>query len=356
MSARSMTQVRTDFRSPAGKLKTALKRQAKRLADFEDYSAEELETVQFGPPVPLKGDQPDHRRRRYAVPREKVVEVADLVYSEYGIGYLGQTIVRRCSVMDPSLSVYFGKRPKAEETIDQACILEMETPYTYGDWVGGGLGTLVGFEALPGPLILPSWLAEKAYIRRDLDRLGFDWRPVEKPVRVKQAFLLRKTIPSYDWTADTASAYRRAFGVQPPVPDAGSLIYLARFQTRSEAHQRRYPSEKVAEIVENEGGTVFDTREASPEAFDRIARQTECIVADQGSAVFGVLQWQPRALVELFVDGWWHSSNAFFAEATGVRHHHVIAVDKIPPEELEGRIREAIRDARAAAAARPSAD
>jgi hypothetical protein len=94
---------------------------------------------------------------------------------------------------------------------------------------------------------------------------------------------------------------------------------------------------------------VFDTRQASPEAFDELAPHTETLVADQGSAVFGVLQWQSKALVELFVNGWWHSANAFFAEASGVQHHEVIAVDRLG-EAFEQRIRAAVRAAKAAAA------
>jgi hypothetical protein len=243
----------------------------------------------------------------------------------------------------------FGGAPRPVREIESAAILEMETPATYGDWTGGAIATLVALSDPPAPILLPGALSRKSYVARDLSRLGFDWLGAEDPVRIRKTFVLRKTLPSYDWTQDTVADYRRAFGVTPKPAVPGSLVYLARFGTTSESFQRDYPSEAVAEIVRGEGGVVFDTRQASPEAFDELAPHTETLVADQGSAVFGVLQWQSKALVELFVNGWWHSANAFFAEASGVQHHEVIAVDRLG-EAFEQRIRAAVRAAKAAAA------
>lgn len=331
-------------------IRQALKARAARLAPYDGYGDDELATEQFGPPVPLLGDQPDHLRRRYAAAREQVRDVGETIYSPEGFCYRNGRLLRRGSIRDASTSLMFKGAPSPARELESAAILEMETPATYGDWTGGAIATLVGFSEPPATILLPKVLAKKSYVTRDLERLGFDWQSADEPVRIRRTHILRKTIPSYDWTGETVANYRRAFGVTPKPAEPGSLVYLARFGTASESFQRDYPSEAVAEIVKGEGGVVFDTRQASPEAFDELAPHTETLVADQGSAVFGVLQWQSKALVELFVNGWWHSANAFFAEASGVKHHEVIAVDRLSGDQFEQRITGAIHAAKAAAA------
>ena len=297
---------------------------------WEDLSAEELECVQKDQ-INVAGERSAQRRIVYKIPRAAYQDVQNLGYNEKGLASVDGQIIARYSIRRPSTAeIFLNQTRKPISTIECGTVIESETPYTYGDWVGDCVHSLINADGIIEPLILPAALAKKAYVIRDVEALGLKYIVVETPVEIKNARILRKRIPSYYWGPQDVKAYRTAFNVTPPPARENSIIYLGRFNTRSEAVQRHYPSEIVARIVESIGGKVFDTREASPAQFDRLAPEMETVIADQGSALFGVMHAQTKNVIELAHETWWHNANLFIADGAGVENYSVIHVnDKI---------------------------
>lgn len=292
----------------------------------------------------LSGDWPPQRRLVYRTPRPDAETAENVVYTAAGLAVIDGRVVERFSVRAPSLAEILTAPRAAAVEIAEGTIVEAETPYTYGDWVGDIICALCCAETIVEPLVLPAWIAAKPYVTRDVAALGLAYAVADEPVLIRRTHILRKRLPSYYWRAHEADAYRRAFKITPPEPRKGSILYLARFDTTSESAQRDYPSETVAEIVTAIGGSVFDTRGASPAAFEKIASEAETVIADQGSALFGVLQWRTRTIVELARRHWWHNANICFAEATGVENYAVIAIDGLGADALKTRITGHLRD------------
>ncbi len=286
----------------------------------------------------VTGDKPAQRRLTYETPRPASETVNNLIYTPAGMGVVGGKIVEQYSVRAPSIPEILKAPRHASTDLIAGTIIEAETPYTYGDWVGDFICALVTTDKIVEPLVLPEFLAEKPYVMRDVKALGLSYAVATEPLRIGAATVLRKRLPSYYWNKGEVAAYRNAFNIDPPATEAGSIIYLGRFGAKSESVQREYPSEIVAKIVESVGGIVFDARDASPEKFNEIAGKTETIIADQGSALFGVMHWQTKNVVELTRRDWWHSANLFIAKAAGVENYAVIAVDGLDEAALRARI------------------
>lgn len=336
-----------DWTNPAVRLKNAVAAPARRAlalaGRWEPNAAADLETVQTET-LTLAGDKPEQRRLVYAAARAESETVENLLYTPHGHGVADGKIIERFSVRAPSLPEIL-KTPKAPaRTIRTGTVIEAETPYTYGDWVGDFIRALVTAQKVPAPVVLPPFLAEKTYVRRDIAALGHVIEIADAPLLIEQARVLRKTIPSYYWSARDVDAYRKAFKVSPPPAQQSSITYLGRFGTVSESVQRDYPTETVAGIVKSLGGEVFDARQSSPEKFDELAPQMETVIGDQGSALFGVMHWRTKNVIELTRRDWWHSANLFIAKASGVENYAVIAVDDLDEAALRARIDGHLRD------------
>ncbi|WP_375201303.1 hypothetical protein [Hyphococcus sp.] len=330
-----------DWTNPAVRVKNAIVAPAKRAlalaGRWTPNSPADLETTQ-SQTLTISGDKPEQRRLIYTQPRPESECIENLLYTAEGMGVAGGRIVERYSVRAPSLPEIL-KTPKAPaRRIAQGTVIETETPYTYGDWVGDVICSLVCAERIDGPVVMPAFLAEKPYVKRDLAALGLAMEVAEAPVLIEQATILRKRIPSYYWSEKEVAAYRKAFHLTPPPAREGSITYLGRFGTVSESVQREYPTEETAAIVQSLGGAVFDTRKASPEMFDNMAADMETVIADQGSAIFGVMHWRTKNLIELTRRDWWHSANLFIAKGAGVENYAVIAVDDLDEGALRARI------------------
>lgn len=286
----------------------------------------------------VAGDKPDQHFVEYAVARENS-RARNLTYSESGIAIVNNRIIEKYSIRKPSVEDLL--RPidlRKARRLARATIVECETPYTYGDWVGEFLSALVCAPELNGPVIVPAFLGMKPYVIRDLNRLGVEFLIADKPLLIEDVAILRKRVPSYYWGREEVEAYRRAFRITPVAPKRNSLLYLARYDYPSEVVNRRYPSEAAAEIVRSLGGAVFDTRDASPDAFEELSAEAETVIGDQGSALFGVLHWRTRNVIELTTRDWWHNSSLFFAVASGVENYGVIEIDDIDGAMLRQRI------------------
>jgi hypothetical protein len=75
-----------------------------------------------------------------------------------------------------------------------------------------------------------------------------------------------------------------------------------------------------------------------------MAPQMETVIADQGSALFGVIHWRTKNVIELTRRDWWHNANLFIAKASGVQNYAVIAVDGLDEAALRKRIAGHLRD------------
>jgi len=323
---------------------------AQEVGGFESYGAGER-ARESGEAVPFAGDLPavagkvlSQNRLRYTRPRPDTETVEDLIYTPAGHAWQRGKLVERFSAVSPSLKQVLAGPPRPARTLDEAWIIESESPYTYGDWVGDHIRALVMAAPGIGPVLLPRDLGHKSYVKRDLAALDLTLDVADAPVRIKRAHVLRKVLPSYYWGPPEVAAYRARFDVKLVPPRKGSLIYLSREGVQSEAIHRPYPSRQVAGIIRSLGGEVFDTRQASPEAFARIAENVETIVADQGSAIFGVLQWQTRTLIEITTDHWWHSANLFFSKGAGVENYAVLVCDRYDDAALDQRLRSLLAD------------
>ncbi len=295
--------------------------------------------------IAVAGDRRPQRRLVYETPRPEFIDVPDVAYTPDGLAVHRGRYVARCSIRPPS-TVEILKTPKAapSKNIAAGTLVECETPYTYGDWVGDYVLSLVTQNSLIPPLLLPAFLAKKAYVIRDVEALGVPYTVIDEPVRIEQARILRKRVPSYYWGPEQVDAYRERFRLSPPPARPGSLVYLGRFNTISEAAQRDYPSEATARIVSSLGGEVFDTSHASPAKFDQLAAGMETVIADQGSALFGVMHSRTRNIIELAQDDWWHNANLFIANGSGVANYAVIHVYNKTEADIRRRIEGHLRD------------
>lgn len=325
-------------------LATPVQKALAALGRWEPLAPEETATRQTEA-IAVSGDRPPQQRLVYQTPRDEYLNVDNVLYTPQGIAAVDGRIIARYSLRPPStLEILKTSSIAAANSIPAGAIVEMETPYTYGDWVADYVLSLITTDKITEPLVLPGALAQKSYVIRDVEALGINYVVANEPLRIEKARVIRKRTPSYYWGPNDVAAYRKAFNVTPPPTREGSLIYLGRFDTVSEAAQRQYPSEKVARIVESLGGKVFNTSEASPEKFNELAPEMETVIADQGSAVFGVMHSQTRAVIELAEDDWWHNANLFIANGAGVQNYAVIHIyDKDEAalrERIEGHLKE----------------
>lgn len=335
-----------DWTHPAVRVKNAVAapmRRALALAGrWTPTSAAERQTVQTDL-LTLSGDKSEQRRLAYKTPRPESENIDNLLYTPEGMALVDGKIIERFSVRAPSVPEILNTPNEASRTIPAGTIIEAETPYTYGDWVGDFVRALVTAADIVEPVIMPAILAEKAYVTRDVAALGLKLEIADAPLLIEKARVLRKCVPSYYWRSEDVEAYRKAFKLAPAPARKGSITYLGRFETLSESVQRQYPSETVAKIVEDLGGFVFDARYASPDKFNDMAPQMETVIGDQGSALFGVMHWRTKTVIELTRRDWWHNANLSIAKAAGVENYAVIAIDDLDENALRERIKGHLR-------------
>ncbi len=332
-----------DWTNPAVRLKNAIVAPAKRAlaiaGRWTPNSLADLETTQTQT-LTLSGDKPEQRRLVYAKARPESERVENLRYTPEGMAIVDGKIIERFSVRTPSVPEILRakKLPPCGIGLEKATIIEAETPYTYGDWVGDFICTLISADKIVEPVLLPQFLVAKPYVTRDIAALGLEYASHDCDTVIENATVLRKRIPSYYWSEKEVDAYRKAFDLTPPPAREGSITYLGRFGTVSESVQRDYPTEETSAIVKSIGGEVFDTHNSSPEVFNDMAANMETVIADQGSAIFGVMHWRTKNLIELTRRDWWHSANLFIAKGAGVENYAVIAVDDLDEAALRARI------------------
>ncbi len=173
-------------------------------------------------------------------------------------------------------------------------------------------------------------------MRHELRHLGIDHIAVARPLLIRNATVIHLPHPYLLWTQSDVVAYRRLFGIEPPAPRAGSLLYLSRDGVKSEQKlaDRQFPSAAIARIVEDLGGKVVVTEGMMREDFAVLAGEAESVIADHGAAMFNILQWNTRNIIELVTDNWWSKCFVFLGTSCGVANHALVRTDGRSAAEL----------------------
>ena len=266
-------------------------------------------------------------------------EISGVVYTPDGLAFQGRAVD-----LDLSTSRYMsvGQLLKRQalwnlETVNEGTIVAAEHPNTYGDWISEHMKSLALAGKIREPLLLPARFANRAYVGEGLTRLRIAWKIVDRPVLIRSATALLKRRPINLWTANEVQAYRARLGIASMQPQPRSLIYLSRSGVVSEQRQadRMYPSAEIARIVERAGGRVVLTGRTTSNEFRSLAAEAETVIADHGAAVFNLLEWNTRHVVEIAANNWWSSCFVFLSASLGADSHGVIAADQHPGDQLE---------------------
>jgi hypothetical protein len=221
--------------------------------------------------------------------------------------------------------------------VEEATIIQSQYPFTYGDWTSEQMKSIALCPDFPRPLLLPADIGNRAYVKSELVQLGIDYVSVERPMLIRRATVLHKTRPITLWDKSDVRAYRKLFNIQPPPARPGSILYLSRAGVRSEQRiaERRFPSEMIAGIVASLGGKVVVTNGMARQDFSELASDAETVIADHGAALFNILQWNTRNLVEIVTDSWWSRCFVFLGTSCGVANHAVVRCDGRDRAELQ---------------------
>lgn len=285
------------------------------------------------------GIEHNQYRLDYEVSRSPQEEVCNLLYTPRGMGWLKGTLYERFSIQQPAVKdLLIPPLLNGVTKLSQGTVVQVETPYTYGDWVSEHLICLTRALPICSPLLLPKYLMDKSYVRRDLELLGIETFTVEQPVLVQKAVVLHKTRHSHNWTASEVEAYRQAFRVKPIQPRPGSILYLSREGENCEAMKRSYPSKLTADIMEELGAKVVLAQQTTYEEYRALAEEAETVIADHGAAMCNLLFWNTKNVIELFSDQWWTSCFLFLAKALGISNYALIRVDNIEQLELRRKL------------------
>ena len=168
--------------------------------------------------------------------------------------------------------------------------------------------------------------------------LGIDAVAVEQPTLIHKATVLHKKMFFFNWTADEVTAYRQAFKIDPVQPRPGSILYISREGETNERSGRTYPSKLTAKIMREFGAKVVFARQTSYEDYCALAEEVETVVADHGAAMFNLLLWNTKNVVELFTDQYWWNCFPFLTDALKISNHALIKTDDIEPSELRRKL------------------
>jgi hypothetical protein len=296
----------------------------------EETRLVQKEAVPFVGDIPLNaGGQLNQYRVEFETPRRLTAKVENLLYTPKGMTWLNGVLVQKYCVQEPSTKDVLGRPSfRSISSIPFGTIIQAETPYTYGDWVSEHLVTLSLALPIVEPLLMPQHLMNKSYIQRDLRALNIEAISVNTSVLVKSATVLSKPRPGHYWRDEEVPAYRAAFNIHPCSPKVGSLLYLSREGEKSESQDRQYPNLEVANIVRSLGGKVVVTQKTTYEEYCALAIDAETVIADHGGAMFNLLNWNTKNVIELFSDNWWTNCFLFLSKPLGVSNYALVNIDR----------------------------
>ncbi|MEL6645852.1 MAG: hypothetical protein AAFQ79_18115 [Pseudomonadota bacterium] len=309
-------------------------------------------TIGIGPFIePANGGRPENAAalqrnfialQSYARDRPARQQYSDVTYGPNGYalhnGRIDYSLSARKKVYNRDFSKLLFGRPA--KTLEAATLIESHFPNTYGDWVFETLRTLTQALPLNAPLLLPQDIGSRSYVRNELAELGVEFVVATEPVRIRRAEVLHKPRCLNQWDERDVCAYRKAFGIEEIKPTPGSMIYLSREGVVG-AHgyvTRNYKSSEVSAAVESKGGRTILTESMGMHAFRELAPEAETVIADHGAAIFNVLQWRPKRVIEIVTNNWWDSSTFVVSRATGVEMHGLLVCDGLNAEDIDTKL------------------
>lgn len=260
--------------------------------------------------------------------------IKNLIYSETGLAWLNNRLVERFSVQPITVKGLFNSPPRKLNSIETCVVVECDFAYSYGDWTHCYLGTILSADYPDIPVLIPSHLARRDYVVRDLNRAGVRWIPAKGWTEIGEAIILRKQNPFFYWSAREADSYRKAFNVKPDTPDKKSITYFGRFNLVGETIPRPFPSGEIAEAIGKIGGRVVQQSVLTCNTAHLYEHQVETVIGDHGSGMLNILFWQPRNVIELVVGDWWVNNTLFVASSIGVKNFAVLRVDNLSGGEI----------------------
>ena len=99
--------------------------------------------------------------------------------------------------------------------------------------------------------------------------------------------------------------------------------------------------EVCEEVVEDLGGRVVRTEGLHQGDFVNLASDAETVVADHGAAMFNLLLWNTKNVVEIAAEDWWTSCFLALSKALGIESHTVLRPALHSPEELRALLQQA---------------
>lgn len=281
----------------------------------------------------------------YAAERPMTATAEGLLYAPQGIAWHQGAAIEEFSTGRLVRAEQILPLPKrdAARRIPTGTILQCQHGRTWGDFVSEQIKGLVLCRhrgvAFPEPVILPAAYAHKGYVRPQLDRLGIDYIFADEPLLIEQATVILKQSYSVIWTPEDIGAWRAAYGIDPVAPAPNSITYLSRRGVESELHtDRTYDSEQTGRIVQDLGGSVVETAKCGFDDFGALAPQADIIIADHGSALFNMLQWRTRAVIEIVSDDWWDPNFTFFGVTMGIEDHITIRGDGLSEDQMREKL------------------
>ncbi|HWH81175.1 MAG TPA: glycosyltransferase 61 family protein [Burkholderiaceae bacterium] len=259
-------------------------------------------------------------------PRPRVTHASNLLYTRLGMAWQSGTLQRRYSFQEVGPRHILERPRGAARTFARASILQSQTPLTYGDWVSehvAALSVAIVERRLVEPLLLPQWWFSKSYVQRDLGLMGIRAEGFDATVRIEDATVIHKTRHSHFWARSEVEAIVAAMKIvrRPCAP--GSALYLSRKGERGEGAARQVNND-VAEAAMTESGVqVVRTAGLTREDYIDLATSAETVFFDHGSAVYNMLHWQTRRVVELYAPTYWDPSFLLLADCLGIHDYHV---------------------------------
>lgn len=273
-------------------------------------------------------------------PKTNVKQAQNVLYTPQGFAWRGAVLDEEMSVRGVITNADFKRPLKAVDTLETGTLLQSEYNLTFADWICEQSKSMALAGTVPAPVVIPRFLYERPYVQGEFKRLGLAVHVIDKPTLVKEATVLIKPQPDLIWTWKDVDAYRRFHRLDPVQPKPGSLIYLSREGAKSEQSlvKRSYPSAMISEIVEELGGKVITTGDYGHEDFLALADTAETVIADHGAAMFNLLYWRSKSVIELVPDNWWDGCFVFLSAAVKVRLHETLNFSDLDKQALKARI------------------
>jgi hypothetical protein len=287
-----------------------------------------VDTIRFrgDPPRQIKEGVREQGRMAFRMPRPVMESVDNLVVTPMGGGWKDGCFYERYSACRPGLRMLLeAHRPQAD--YPAGYVIQSAHKDTYGDWVSEYLCAAARAYPFGAPLFLPAWFADRPYVARDLKSKGIEHVFVDKPMRIRQAKVLRQQKYFVHFPRNEIETLRAFLGFEQAEPAPRGIVYLSRKNEVSEVANRVYPNEIIETIVEARGGRIIRTAGAPLEEYGLAASDAETVIFDHGSAIYNSLRWRPIRVVEIVSDAWWNNAFLMFADAMGVTDYTIIRGD-----------------------------